>query len=214
MRVRSYEVLSDTRLNEGGFLVLRRMKLRAVLDDGSKTKEGTYEFVERPKGLDAVVLAIWTRGPDGRARVLLRDGVRIPLVFGRTAPPKPLKFTEVVAGILEKGEETDSGIRQRAADEAWEEAGLRIAPDRVKTLGPATFPTPGMCAEYFHLMECEISKQEADAAEHPSGDGSPFEEGAAVRWSTLDEALAAVERGEINDLKTEVILRRLQQRLA
>jgi ADP-ribose pyrophosphatase len=213
MGVKSYQVLSEQSLGQGGFLTLRRMRMRAALDDGSLTREGLYDFVERPMGLDAVVLALWTRGDDGRVRVLLRDGVRIPLVFGRPGEPPRLRFTEVVAGILERGEDGAEAIRQRAADEAHEEAGLRVDAARIAPLGPPMFPTPGMCPELFHLVECEVSREQAAAAVHPPGDGSPFEEGAAVRWVALEDALAACARGEIQDMKTELILRRLADRV-
>ena len=214
MAVKSYEVVSDTRVGEGGFLNLRRLRLRARLDDGSVTREGLYDFVERPMGLDAVVLALWCRAGGGRIEVLLRDSVRIPLAFGRGAKPDASRFTEVVAGILELGEDGPAAIARRAADEAHEEAGLRVDPRSIEVLGPPSYPTPGMCAELFHLVACEVTGAEADAAETAPGDGSPFEEGAQVRWVPLDEALAACARGEIQDMKTELILRRLAERLA
>ena len=214
MGVTSYEMISDLRVGEGGFLHLRRLRLRARLDDGSVTRDGLYDFVERPMGLDAVVLALWTRGDGGAVRVLLRDGVRIPLVFGRGGNGEPLRCTEVVAGILEAGEDGPAAIAQRAADEAHEEAGLRVEASAIEQLGPPMFPTPGMCAELFHLVACEVSRAQVEATEDPPGDGSPFEEGAHVRWVPLTDALAACARGEIQDMKTELILRRLSERLA
>ena len=213
MKVVSYEIVSDTKAGEGGFLSLRRLRLRARLDDGSTSREGLYDYVERPVGLDAVVLALWTRGEDGQVRVLLRDGLRVPLIFGRGGDNVPRRFTEVVAGILEEGEAGPAAIARRAAAEAHEEAGLRVDAAKVMPLGPAMYPTPGMCPELFHLVACEVSAEQAAAAEHPAGDGSPFEEGAEVRWALLDEALAACARGEILDMKTELILRRLKERL-
>ena len=214
MKVVSYEIVSDGKAGQGGFLSLRRLRLRARLDDGSVTREGLYDYVERPVGLDAVVLALWTRGPDGRVRVLLRDGLRVPLIFDRGGSENvPRRFTEVVAGILEEGETGPAAIAQRAAAEAHEEAGLRVEASKVMPLGPAMYPTPGMCPELFHLVACEVSADQAAAAEHPPGDGSPFEEGAQVRWELLDEALAACARGEILDMKTELILRRLKEKL-
>ncbi len=213
MAVRDYQVISNQLIGEGGFLRLRRLRVHALLDDGTRTREGLYDFVERPMGLDAVVLALYCRGADGQVRVLLRDGVRIPLVFGRGETPKPRSFPEVVAGILEAGEEGEAAIVRRAADEAQEEAGLAIDAARIARLGPPMFPTPGMCAELFHLLCCEISEAEAAAATQPAGDGSPFEEGAAVRWVSLNDALASCARGELQDMKTELILRRLAERL-
>jgi hypothetical protein len=83
----------------------------------------------------------------------------------------------------------------------------------VVSLGAPVFPTAGMCAELFHLMAVEVSASAIAEARVPAGDGSPFEEGARIRWLALDEALEQCARGEINDLKTEVTLRRLKDYL-
>ncbi len=202
MNVASYEVLGDERVGQGGHLVIRRLKLKLVFDDGSRTGTGSWDFVERPMGLDAVVLAIWRRRL-GSIEVLLRSGVRVPLWFGRD--DKRLLSTELIAGIVEPGDE----LPARAIAEAREEAGLLIA--NVEMLGPPMFPTPGMCAELFHFLSCEVA---ADAPmQPPDGDGSVFEQGAQLEWVALDEALLRCFRGEIQDLKTELGLRRLKESL-
>jgi ADP-ribose pyrophosphatase len=73
------------------------------------------------------------------------------------------------------------------------------------------FPTPGMCAERFHFFSCEVA---ADAEmQPPEGDGSVFEQGAQLEWVALDEALRRCGRGEIQDVKTELGLRRLREQL-
>jgi len=147
------------------------------------------------------------RRRSGRVEVLLRHGVRIPVQFGRPQRPESLLFPELVAGIVETGEDLSS----RAAAEAMEEAGLRIEPSSVEVLGPAVYPTPGMCAELFHFVCCEVA---ADARAYAvAGDGSPFEEGARLEWAALEDALARCGRGEIQDMKTEVGLRRLAEKL-
>jgi ADP-ribose pyrophosphatase len=205
VQVKGVELLSDERAGRGGHLLIRRMRVRMILEDGSRTKEGTWDFVERPMGVDAVVLLLFRKGPLG-VEVLLRSGVRVPLLYGRPER-RPLLFTELVAGILEEGDQ----IAQRAAEEAYEEAGIRVDPDRIKVLGPPMFPTPGMCPELFHFVSCEVDPQAAP--EQPSGDGSPFEEGARLEWVSLREALSRVSRGELQDLKTEVGLRRLRDQV-
>jgi ADP-ribose diphosphatase len=203
LEVKGLELLSDERVGQGGHLVIRRLRMQLVLSDGSRTREGSWDFVERPMGLDAVVLALYRRGEAG-VQVLLRSGLRVPLQYGRSEP-RPLLFTELVAGILEPGDD----LKKRAADEAFEEAGLQVPPASIHLLGAPMFPTPGMCAELFHFASCEVA---CDAvAEQPGGDGSPFEEGARLEWVSLDEALARVSRGELQDLKTEVALRRLRE---
>lgn len=205
--VTGFEVTSDERAGEGGFLRLRRMRMRLLLSDGSRTAEGGWDYVERPMGLDAVVLALFRRTGAG-VEVLLRSGVRVPLQFGRPWPPVETLFAELVAGIVEPGDD----LRGRAAAEALEEAGLRVEPASVDVLGPPMYPTPGMCAELFHFVCCEVAP--GTEPERPSGDGSPFEEGARVEWVPLAEALARCATGRISDMKTEIGLRRLRERLA
>ncbi len=206
MELKRIEIVSDERVGEGGFLRLRRMRLKLVRADGSVTQEGLWDYVERPIGLDAVVIALYRRAPEGAVEVLLRSGVRVPVQFGRPHPPANLLLPELVAGIVEP----DDRIEQRAADEALEEAGLRIEPESVQLLGPPMFPSPGMCAEMFHFVCAEVRD---GVAVQPQGDGSPFEEGAQLEWVSLGEALERCERGEIQDLKTEVGLRRLRDAL-
>ena len=200
----SIELVRDERTGEGGHLALRRLRVRLVFRDGTKTKEGSWDFVERAMGLDAVVVAIWRRRAQA-VEVLLRAGVRVPLHFGRPEKPQSMVFPELVAGIVEPGDV----LEERAADEAREEAGLAVT--GLVRLGPPMFPTPGMCAEMFHFVAAEVAP---DAAMEPAGgDGSVFEEGARLEWLTLDEALRRCGSGEIQDLKTEVGLRRLKDAL-
>jgi ADP-ribose pyrophosphatase len=147
--------------------------------------------------------------------VLLRDGLRPPLSVGRPAdrqvvpdPREYLFLTELVAGIVEVHDKGEPGLRRRAAEEVLEEAGYRIDPAAIVPLGHGVFPSPGSCAEKFYLMAAEIADP---ADQHPlEGDGSPMEEGATVRWVPLEEALAMCARGEIEDGKTELGLRRLK----
>ncbi len=204
-----YDVISDERIGEGGFLALRRVRLRVVRGDGSRSPLGLYDFVERPMGKDAVVLMLWHRGGDGVVQVLLRHAPRVPLWFRDRA--LGAAHTEVVAGILEKGEDDWPAIQRRAAAEALEEAGITIAPDAVERLGAASFPTAGMFGELFHFVVAEVADPAAAVA--PPTDGSPFEEGAALEWVALDEAIARAESGRICDLKTELALRRLRSRI-
>jgi ADP-ribose pyrophosphatase len=93
-----------------------------------------------------------------------------------------------------------------------EEAGYRVEAGAVELLGAGTFPTPGAMAERFWLAAVEID--DPGLATVPAGDGSPMEEGASIAWMDLDDAIAACVRGEIEDMKTEVALRRLRDRVA
>jgi ADP-ribose pyrophosphatase len=212
------EILSDEIIGrEGGFLAIRRVRARNVRADGSVSAPFLCDFLVREKGIDAVVVAIYAR-EEGGVKVLLRDGMRLPLKLGRSAGELPvpdakgyLFFREVVAGIIEREDHGEAGIRARAAIEVWEEAGLRVRAEDVVMLGAGSFPSPGAMPEKFWLTAVEVPRAEIAPAE---GDGSPMEEGARVEWLRLDDAIAACVRGEIEDAKTELALRRLRDLLS
>ena len=215
MHIRGIEVLSDEVVSPMGFLLLRRVTLRNVREDGSRSAPYVADFVVRPKGLDAVVVAIWRRAAAGGVEILLRDGLRVPLVVGRPGESQPipdgktyLLFREVVAGIIERPDVGEAGVRQRAVLEIEEEAGYRVDAADVRFLGAATFPTAGTFPEKFWLTAVEVHGDPHLA--QPEGDGSPMEEGARLSWMPLDEAIAACVRGELEDTKTELVLRRLR----
>jgi ADP-ribose pyrophosphatase len=74
---------------------------------------------------------------------------------------------------------------------------------------------PGIASEKIHLLAAEVPRGSHHGAfEAPQvGDGSPLEEGASLEWRTLDDAIAACDRGEIEDAKSEIAFRRLAARL-
>jgi ADP-ribose pyrophosphatase len=217
-KIIGFEIESDQIVGrEGGFLAIRRLRMRNRRDDGSLSEQYLCDFIVRPYGLDAVVVALYCRGGDA-VQVLVRDGLRPPVALGRPAertpvaePVRHIFLTELVAGIIEEDDRGLDGIRRRAAAEVLEEAGYRIDPQTVMLLGEATFPTPGAMSEKFWLVAAEIS--DPAARESTLGDGSPMEEGATIRWLDLDEAIAACVRGDIEDMKTELTLRRLHDAL-
>ncbi|MBC8068309.1 MAG: NUDIX hydrolase [Deltaproteobacteria bacterium] len=203
---------------DGGFLRVRRLHLRNRDAEGTLSERYVCDFAVRPKGADAVVVALWRRTHEG-VEVLLRTGLRPALWHGRAPELLPIAdaertpwMIEVVAGIIERSDHGEAGIRERASIEAWEEAGLHIAAAQVEFLGAGTFPTPGSMPEKFWLVAAEVP---GDAVpEPPPGDGSPMEQGARIHWRGLDAAILACVRGEIADAKTELVLRRLRDRLA
>jgi ADP-ribose pyrophosphatase len=211
------EIFLDEQVGQGGFLFVRRLHLRNRRPDGSASRDWLCDFVERPKGVDAVVLVLW-RERDGVVEVLLREGLRPAAIYGRDPARIPIPdarpyflLTELVAGIIEEGEVGLPAVQRRAVDEAFEEAGVRLAPEDVTLLGPAMFPSPGMTGEKFWFASTRVP--DGAAQQPPEGDGSPMEEGARVRWVEIEEALAACARGEIEDAKTELGLRRFRERV-
>jgi ADP-ribose pyrophosphatase len=208
-------VISDERFGAGGFLEVRRLRLRNRRSDGTLSEEFIADSIAREYGQDAVVVVVYARGND--TQVLLREGMRPALVFGRDParaplpePPPPLFLTELVAGVIEAGDHGEAGLRSRAAHEVEEEAGFIVAPDAIELLGAGVYATPGCMVEKHYFAAVEVDP----ATQRPlAGDGSPMEEGARTRWMSLDAALAACNAGVIADAKTELGLRRLQDRL-
>lgn len=213
------EILSDALVGrDGGFLALRRLRMANIRGDGTRSASYLVDYLVRPTGIDAVAVVIYCR-EGGRVRVLLRDGLRPPLVVGRPDALLPvpdarryLLFREIVAGIVEEGDRGEEGLRRRAAMEIEEETGFRVAPEAVRFLGASFFPSPGAMAERVWLLAVEVASTAAGAT--PAGDGSPMEECAELCWLDLDQAIQACVGGEIEDGKTELGLRRLRDRLA
>jgi ADP-ribose pyrophosphatase len=221
-RVDEIQIVEDrtaaSRCDEG-FLRLKRLRARNRRSDGTLSPEYPIDLIDRPT-LDAVGVCLWARTPRG-VEVLTRRGLRPAAYFRRgkmPALPEPeyLLFEEIVAGVLEPGERGLDALCRRAAAEAYEEAGIRIAPERFQALGGSFFPLPGIASEKIHLLAAEVTRGTVDGlhdAPH-EGDGSPLEEGALLLWRELGAAVAACEAGEIEDAKTEIALRRLAARLA
>ncbi|HEY4244278.1 MAG TPA: hypothetical protein VGM88_30905 [Kofleriaceae bacterium] len=207
----------DERVGGGGFLEIRRLHLRNERGDGSASAPYICDSIARPYGQDAVVVAVYARGASG-IRVLVREGLRPAIAIGRDARRAPLPerlpelfLTELVAGIVEVGDAGEAGLRERAAHEVLEEAGFGVAPSAIALLGAGAYPSPGSMVEKFYFAAVEVDPA---AQRELVGDGSPMEEGARTRWLDLDEAIAACLRGEIQDLKTELGLRRLRDHLS
>lgn len=212
------EVVDDTVVGrEGGFLAVRRTHLKNRRADGTASAEYLCDFIVRPYGQDAVVVIAWHRRPDGKIGVLVRDCLRPTLWLGRDASAAPMPerrrlfLTEAVAGILEVGDRGEAGLRSRAVAELAEEAGFTVTADAIHILGAGTHPSPGAMFEKFYIVAVEVDPSTQRA---PEGDGSPMEEAAVTHWLELDLAIAACVRGELEDAKTELGLRRLKDYLA
>jgi len=117
-----FVVDSDEVVGGGGFLAIRRLRMRNRRADGSVSAPYVCDAIARPYGQDAVVVAVYARVAGG-IEVLVRDGLRPALPFGRDParaplpePPPGMFLTELVAGILEPGDVGSDGLRARAAD--------------------------------------------------------------------------------------------------
>jgi ADP-ribose pyrophosphatase len=220
-RITAIELVADrtaTARCDEGFLRLKRYRAQNRRDDGSASREYDLDLVDRPT-LDAVAVCAYARTRTG-VQVLTRAGLRPAAMFRpaeRAALPEPkyLLVEELVAGVLEVGERGLPALQHRAAEELFEEAGLRVPAEQFSTLGGPFFVLPGIVSEKIHLFSVEVPRGEGPS-EWPApgeGDGSPLEEGALLRWRELGPALSACEEGEIEDAKTELAFRRLARRL-
>lgn len=220
-RVTAIEIVEDrtaTSRCDEGFLRVRRYRARNRRSDGTVSAEYAIDVLDRAT-LDAVAVCLWARTARG-VEVLTRSGLRPAPAFRRGRPTalperEVLFLEEVIAGVVEPGEVGLDALRRRAAAEVLEEAGIAVPPERFEMLGAPLFVHPPVSSDRLHLLSAEVTRDAAaaDLPESP-GDGSPHEEGASLRWRTLPEAIAACDRGEIEDAKTEVALWRLAARFA
>lgn len=218
MKAKELEITSEQTFGEGGFLKLRRVGLKNVRADGSKSEGYTCDYALRTRGnSDAVVIVLY-RWQDDKWQVLLREGIRPALSTGRkeeylVVEEKrfPIYFTEVVAGVLEPSDKGEEALFKRAQSEVWEEAGYRIGVEDLHVLGAPTLAAPAVIPEKLFLFGAQIP---ADLApEIPPGDGSPMEEGAECFWLDLDQAIDRFQEGRYQDMKSELMLHRLQKTL-
>ncbi len=220
-RVDAIEIVEDrtasSRCDEG-FLHVRRYRALNRRVDGTRSAVYRIDVLDRPS-LDAVAVCLWSRTPRG-VEVLLRRQLRPAVLFRRgkvRALPEaePLLYEEIVAGLVEPGEQGLPALQRRAAEEAREEAGVEVEPARIAALGAPFYMLPGIVSEKIHLLEAEVPRgPQAGPFDAPQeGDGSPLEEGATLLWRGLDEAIAACDAGEIEDAKSELAFRRLRDRL-
>ncbi len=201
---------------DSGFLRVSRLEVRNVYADGSRSAPYPCDVVSRP-GSDAVVAVLYQRSARGEVRVLLREAPRAPVYLRRHkrfVHPDPrvyLSITEVVAGIVEEGDGAGTtGRQRRAALEALEEAGCRIAPEHFRELGGETFASPGTSDEKVYYCAGEAG---LGAARDAPGDGSVMEEAGRLIVLDLAAAIEACRSGAIPDMKSEIALLRLADHL-
>lgn len=206
------EVIAD-QSSQPGFLLRVSRRLRLLGLDANTPSEFTYDEVDRV-ALDAVVV-VPHFVEDGVRYVILRSAVRPPVVLRQNArsafaEPENRALWEVPAGLIEPFEISPDGVRRAALREMFEEVGFRAKDEDLFRLGPETFPCPGMVAErqyYFHVV---VQRHEQVT---PSLDGSPLEEAGEVIAVPLAEALNQARLGQLQDAKTELALRRLDELL-
>ncbi len=181
-----------------GFLTFRRYDVVTELD-GKSSATVTYDLVER-KYPDAVVV-VPHYIHNGRRHVLLRSCVRPPIALRGGLEGN---LWELPAGLIEGGEDP----QQAGARELLEEIGAKVTPSALVPLGPMTLPAAGVLAERNHFFQIVVDPASLVT---PEGDQSPLEENGMVLRIALDDALAAMRRGDLPDAKTEIGLRRIAE---
>ncbi|MEO8876281.1 MAG: NUDIX hydrolase [Polyangiaceae bacterium] len=196
---------ADVSLPNGGkYLRLRHPELRLAYPSGSKSDAFTYDMIVRDALDAAVVIAHYQ--DQNRTMIYLRSCVRPPVGLRQIEPKYDPSMWEVVAGLVELGEDP----REAAVRELEEEIGAKVSSKQMLDLGHPTFPSPGVLGErhiYFHV---EVDPKSLAT---PGEDGSALEREASIVAVSLDDALAWVRSGEIVDAKTETALRRLKEAL-
>jgi ADP-ribose pyrophosphatase len=204
--------------SDEGFLRVRRLVLRTVWADGTTSKPYPCDVVSRSR-TDAVAIVLYDVRIEGARRrpwVALKTGLRAPIFLRRHArlvQPDTRRYAvlaEIVAGMIEETDGGPRGVDDRAVHEAREEAGTTLAVEDVEPLGAESFPSPGVTDEKVHFR---AARAPLDRRLAPKGDGSEMEAGGGVVVLPLDDALAACRSGEIPDMKTELALQRLADRL-
>jgi ADP-ribose pyrophosphatase len=209
------EVLQSTKPPpaERRFLDIDETKLVARFADGVVSEPFAYSIVLRGR-LDAIVVVPHFQAPSGERMVVLRSALRPPVAL-RPMESRPIEeraslgeLWEVPAGLVEPDELSPEGLRRCAARELFEETGFRVDVAEIRDLGPSMFPAPALIGErhfYFHAVI------DPSAGVAPTEDGSVLERQAELCIVPLELALEACRTGEIEDLKTELALRRLRE---
>lgn len=213
MTVTDIEVVEDftsTGKCDEGFLRVRRLRCRNRRSDGSTSDVYRVDVIDRPR-LDAVAVLVYRRGAQG-VEVLTRQNLRPAAHFragkAMTVPDgrSHLHVEEIVAGLLETTDQGEEGVRRRAAEEVREEGGIEVSPEEIRLLGSPFFVAPGILSEKIFVATVDATGKPQG---EPEGDGSPLEEGSALRWRPIEELLAACRSGEVPDAKTEIAITRL-----
>ncbi len=197
-----------------GFLRLRRLTLRNQYGDGTTSDDYPCDIVTRPSA-DAVAIVLYNVESDGEERrvsVVLKEGPRAPIYLRKdkqlVLPDEReyLSIVELVAGLIEDGDDGPDGLQRRASAESYEEAGYRVPLDRIGSLGGGTFASPGISDEKVYFCAADFTGIER---QEPAGDGSVMEETTVAVALELRDAIRRCRDGRIPDMKTELGLYRL-----
>jgi ADP-ribose pyrophosphatase len=175
-----------------GFFRMSRYTLRHKLFAGGWSAALTRELFER--GHAAAMLPYDPQ----RDEVVLLEQFRIGAIDGQRTP----WLLEMVAGIIEPGEATDSVIRR----EAEEEAGLAVGRSQFAL---SYLVSPGGTSERIDLFIGEVNSQLASGLHGLADEGEDIR----VHVVSREQAYAWVESGRIDNAATVIALQWLQLHL-
>ena len=174
-----------------GFFRLDRLRLRHRKFEGGWSEELNLEVFERG---DAAAVLLYD--PDRDAVVLIEQFRPGAFTAGRSTP----WLVEVVAGIVEDGENGELAIRR----EALEEAGCAII-DIVPIV--EVFPSPGGSSEVVSVYCGRVDAHDAGGIHGHADEG----ENIRVLVEPADAALKRLEGGEIQNAIMVIALQWLGQ---
>jgi ADP-ribose pyrophosphatase len=211
------EVLDDlSPKGTSGFLRLRRRRFRAHYPDGSASEPFEYDEVDR-RAIDAACMLAHYADSRGVPYVYLRSCVRPPVAMRDKARSPFLEehdhggLWELPAGLVEPGEQTPEGVVATAQRELLEELGFDVPRSQLQSLGHSVFLSPGIVSERLFFFRVAVDPTQRRA---PELDGSPLERFGEVIDVPLSDALGWCASGAIEDVKTELGLRRFAELIA
>lgn len=202
----SSEILPKT-----GFLRIKRSNIVFHYPDGSSDPFTVDQLVRKVN--DSVGILAWFI-QDNKPHIYLRSAIRPALIlreYSGTGLPEDKNVAnlwEIPAGGIEPNEHSREGILRAASRETKEELGFELDESRFSFLGNRIFLDVGSSGVRMYLLSCTVYPP---SRKEPETDGSPMEKYGKVISVSLEEALKAIENGEIIDTYTEIGIRRLKE---
>jgi 8-oxo-dGTP pyrophosphatase MutT (NUDIX family) len=196
-----------------GFLQSKSASCVFTYSNGT-SKEMSIDFVDRNKGLDAVIICAWAL-IDENYYIYLRSCIRPALALrdweetGRNET-NPLNQWELPAGLIEQDEKGWHGVMKAASREFKEEIGAYVNPNYFKSLGYPVYSSVGISGERIYFVVTEVHPKHVETA---TLDGSALEENGEVVLCLLDTVLSEIDKGTIRDSKTIIGTNRLAKYL-
>jgi nudix-type nucleoside diphosphatase (YffH/AdpP family) len=188
MKNESVRILKDEVLSSNWY-TLKKFTFELQLADGT-WQEQTREAYDRGNG---ATIMLYNRST---GNVILTSQFRLPTFINGNATGM---LVEACAGLLDEDNPEDC-IRR----ETEEETGYKIS--EVKKIFEL-YMSPGSVTEILHFFVAEYSK---DQKVNEGGGAEHEHENIEVLEIPLEEALAMVDKGEIKDAKTVILLQYLK----